>query len=81
MTELSAENAGSWLAAHNFSSEHLKCAELGGYLPTAVYSAHYISDPGLSHAVARFLEEERRHVQGEMDWLAEEFSPFRQAAR
>jgi len=50
-----------------------------GYLPTAVYSAHYISDPGLSHAVARFLEEERRHVQGEMDWLAEEYSPFRAA--
>jgi predicted N-acyltransferase len=50
-----------------------------GYLPTAVYSAHYISDPGLSGAVARFLEEERRHVQGEMDWLAEEYSPFKAA--
>ncbi len=50
-----------------------------GYLPTAVYSAHYISDPGLSHAVARFLEEERRRVQGEMDWLAEEYSPFKAA--
>jgi len=50
-----------------------------GYLPTAVYSAHYIADPGLRHAVARFLEEERRAVQGEMDWLAEEYSPFRHA--
>jgi predicted N-acyltransferase len=30
--------------------------------------------------VARFLEEERRSVQGEMDWLAEEYSPFRQAS-
>jgi predicted N-acyltransferase len=50
-----------------------------GYLPTAVYSAHYISDPGLSNAVGRFLEEERRHVQGEMDWLAEEYSPFKAA--
>ena len=50
-----------------------------GYLPTAVYSAHYISDPGLSKAVGRFLEEERRHVQGEMDWLAEEYSPFKAA--
>jgi predicted N-acyltransferase len=48
-----------------------------GYLPTAVYSAHHIADPGLRHAVARFLEEERRAVQGEMDWLAEEYSPFR----
>jgi predicted N-acyltransferase len=50
-----------------------------GYLPTAVYSAHHIADPGLRHAVARFLEEERRAVQGEMDWLAEEYSPFRHA--
>jgi hypothetical protein len=50
-----------------------------GYLPTAVYSAHYISDPGLSHAVARFLEQERQQVQGEMDWLSEEYSPFKAA--
>ena len=50
-----------------------------GYLPSAVYSSHYISDPGLRNAVARFLEEERRAVQGEMDWLAEEYSPFKAA--
>jgi len=50
-----------------------------GYLPTAVYSAHYISDPGLRVAIARYLEEERRAVQGEMDWLAEEYSPFKAA--
>ena len=50
-----------------------------GYLPTAVYSAHHIADPGLRSAVARFLEEERRMVQGEMDWLAEEYSPFKAA--
>ena len=48
-----------------------------GYLPSAVYSAHYIADAGLRRAVGRFLEEERRAVQGEMDWLAEEYSPFR----
>jgi predicted N-acyltransferase len=48
-----------------------------GYLPSAVYSAHYIADRGLRNAVGRFLEEERRAVQGEMDWLAEEYSPFR----
>ena len=51
-----------------------------GYLPTAVYSAHYIADRALRTPVARFLEEERRAVQGEMDWLAEEYSPFKQAA-
>jgi hypothetical protein len=50
-----------------------------GYLPTAVYSAHYIADPMLANAVARFLEEERRQVQGQMDWLAEEYSPFKAA--
>jgi len=50
-----------------------------GYLPTAVYSAHFIADPALANAVARFLEAERREVQGEMDWLAEEYSPFRAA--
>jgi len=49
-----------------------------GYLPTAVYSAHYIADPALREPVARFLEQERRSVQGEMDWLAEECSPFRE---
>jgi predicted N-acyltransferase len=51
-----------------------------GYLPTAVYSAHYIADRALRVPVARFLEEERRAVQGEMDWLAEEYSPFKQVA-
>jgi uncharacterized protein len=50
-----------------------------GYLPTAVYSAHFIADPALRAPVARFLEEERRAVSGEMDWLAEEFSPYRKA--
>jgi hypothetical protein len=50
-----------------------------GYLPSAVYSAHYIADPALANAVARFLDEERRAVQGEMDWLAEEYSPFKAA--
>jgi predicted N-acyltransferase len=50
-----------------------------GYMPSAVYSAHYIADPALRGPVGRFLAEERRAVQGEMDWLAEEYSPFRHA--
>ena len=33
---------------------------LRGYLPTPVYSAHYIADPALRGPVARFLEAERR---------------------
>jgi hypothetical protein len=48
-----------------------------GYLPSPVYSAHWIADPALRTPVARFLEQERERVQGEMEWLEEEFSPFR----
>ncbi|MCC7267659.1 MAG: GNAT family N-acetyltransferase, partial [Caulobacteraceae bacterium] len=50
-----------------------------GYLPSPVYSAHYIADPALREPVERFLEQERRGVAQEMEWLAEEYSPFRQA--
>jgi hypothetical protein len=51
-----------------------------GYLPSPVYSAHHIADPALRGPVGRFLSEERRAMRGEMDWLAEEFSPFRKSA-
>ena len=47
-----------------------------GYLPQATYSAHWIRDPGLRAAVARFLGEERHHVQQDIDWI-EQHSPFR----
>ncbi|MGH6987065.1 MAG: GNAT family N-acetyltransferase [Caulobacteraceae bacterium] len=50
-----------------------------GYLPTLVYSAHWIADPALGAAVARYLEQERSAVEGEVEWLAQEYSPFRQA--
>jgi predicted N-acyltransferase len=49
-----------------------------GYLPTAVYSAHWIADPALRGPVARFVEQERAAVEQEMEWLEEEYSPFRQ---
>ena len=49
-----------------------------GYLPAPVYSAHYIADPALRAPVARYLEQERQAVQQEMDWLAEEYSPFKE---
>ncbi len=48
-----------------------------GYLPTAVYSAHYIADPALRAPVARYLDQERAAVRQEMDWLTEEYSPYR----
>ncbi|MES2894417.1 MAG: GNAT family N-acetyltransferase [Pseudomonadota bacterium] len=49
-----------------------------GYLPSPVYSAHYIADPMLRGPVEDFVRREREAVGGEMEWLAEEFSPFRQ---
>jgi predicted N-acyltransferase len=50
-----------------------------GYLPSPVYSAHFIADPRLRAPVEDFLERERAAVEGEMEWLADEYSPFRQA--
>ncbi len=48
-----------------------------GYLPSAVYSAHWIADPALRDPVARYLEREREAVQDDMDMLEAEFSPFK----
>ena len=49
-----------------------------GYLPSPVYSTHWIADPRLREPVARFLDSEREAVRQEMDHLAAEYSPFRQ---
>jgi len=48
-----------------------------GYLPKPVFSAHYIADPALRGPVERFVAQEREGVEHEMEWLAEEYSPFR----
>jgi hypothetical protein len=50
-----------------------------GYLPSPVYSAHYIADPALRAPVAQYLRQERRAVAEEMEWLAAEYSPFKAA--
>jgi len=50
-----------------------------GYLPVPTYSAHWIAHPGLSRAVADFLDRERPAMLREMEMLAE-LSPFRQEA-
>ena len=49
-----------------------------GYLPSPVRSAHFIADPMLRGPVEDFVAREREAVEGEMEWLAEEYSPFRQ---
>jgi predicted N-acyltransferase len=47
-----------------------------GYLPTPIYSAHWIPDPGFRRAVAAFLAREREMVEEKIEHLAE-YSPFR----
>jgi predicted N-acyltransferase len=48
-----------------------------GYLPSPTWSAHWIADPGLARAVARFLEHERPLIQAGMDEQRAE-GPYRQ---
>lgn len=48
-----------------------------GYLPSPVYSAHFIADPALRDPVAHYLEQERPAVEAELAALRQELSPFR----
>ena len=48
-----------------------------GYLPSPVYSAHFIADPALRGPVARYLEGERPAVEAEIAVMTTELSPFR----
>lgn len=47
-----------------------------GYLPTPVHSLHWIADAGFRDAVARYLNEERRAVDEEIEVLTQ-YGPFR----
>lgn len=47
-----------------------------GYMPTEVYSAHWIADPRFRAAIADYLERERAQVAAEGAAL-EDFAPFR----
>lgn len=47
-----------------------------GYLPTPVHSLHYIADPNFRAAVARYLTEERRAVDEEIEVLTA-YGPFK----
>jgi uncharacterized protein len=49
-----------------------------GYLPQTTYSAHYIADPGLRHAIDDYLKRERSYVAAAARELAEA-GPFRKA--
>jgi predicted N-acyltransferase len=50
-----------------------------GYLPSPVYSAHFIADPALRAPVADYLDRERPAVEMEIAALTAELSPFRKA--
>jgi predicted N-acyltransferase len=47
-----------------------------GYLPTTTYSAHYIADPGLRHAIDDYLVRERAYVAAAGAELSS-LAPFR----
>lgn len=50
-----------------------------GFVPRRLRSLHYIADPGLHHAVARFCHEERAHIEAYHHY-AQSRVPFRQVA-
>ena len=50
-----------------------------GYLPSPVYSAHYIADPALADPVARYLAVEGPEVAAQRDEMTLTLSPFRRA--
>jgi predicted N-acyltransferase len=50
-----------------------------GYLPQTTYSAHYIADPGLRHAVRDYLKRERQYVAEAVRELTDA-GPFRKGA-
>ena len=47
-----------------------------GYLPTPVHSLHWLTDPAFRKAVARYLDQERRAVDEEIEVLTA-YGPFR----
>jgi len=47
-----------------------------GYMPVTTYSAHWVADPALRKAIARYLVEERRAIATNVAVLAE-YGPYR----
>ena len=78
--ELCYHQAIDWAIAHGLSrveagaqGEH-KLAR--GYLPVAVHSLHWIADAGFRQAIARYLDQERRAVDDEIEVMTT-YGPFR----
>jgi uncharacterized protein len=51
-----------------------------GYLPSPIYSAHWIRDAGFERAVADFCVREQRAIESEMEELEQDLSPFKREA-
>lgn len=51
-----------------------------GYEPVLTHSLHWIAHPGLRHAVAQYLEDERPAIEQQQE-LLEGFTPFRKGER
>ena len=49
-----------------------------GYLPSHTYSAHRIANESLRDAIGNFLEDERRYVDEEIDYITEQ-GPFKKS--
>lgn len=74
--------------AIDYAIEHgLKCVEAGaqgphklarGYEPVKTTSAHYIANPSFRDAVDQFLDQERRGVSADVEYLASR-TPFKKA--
>ena len=47
-----------------------------GYLPTQVYSLHWVAEPGFADAIDRYLQAEREAVEEEIEILTD-YGPFR----
>lgn len=72
--------------AIDYAIEHgLKVVEAGaqgphklarGYVPVHTYSGHWARDPGFHRALDQYLDQERREVDAEIDYL-EDRTPFR----
>ncbi len=48
-----------------------------GYLPSPVYSAHFIADPALREPVADYLKREGPAMEAEMAAMTDELSPYK----
>ena len=51
-----------------------------GYMPTHTYSSHWIANDSFSEAVSSYLDQERQHVDQEIDFV-EKKGPFKDSKR